>query len=68
MSSQIPSKCKAMVAEKKGEDLVLKDVPVQKPEQGQILIKTLACGVCHSDDAVREGLFGDVLYVLPTST
>lgn len=50
-----------MVAEAKGADLVLKTVPVSKPEQGQILVKTNACGVCHTDDVIRQGLFGDVL-------
>ena len=51
-----------MVVEKAGGDLVLKDVPVNKPEKGHILVKTLACGVCHSDEAVRQGGFGDLLY------
>lgn len=66
MAPSIPSTCKALVAEKAGADLVLKDVPVkQQPEQGELLVKVIACGVCHSDEAVRNGLFGDLFPRIP---
>lgn len=65
MAQNIPSTCKGLVAEKAGAPLTLKDVPVNKPNQGEILIKVVACGVCHSDEAVRGGLFGDLFPRIP---
>ncbi|KAB8360938.1 hypothetical protein FH972_024670 [Carpinus fangiana] len=61
----IPKTCKAQVFEKAGAGLVLKDVPVNEPQAGEILIKSIACGVCHSDSAVGAGLMGDVLPRIP---
>jgi len=29
--------------------LVVKEIPVPRPNEGQILIKVVACGVCHTD-------------------
>ena len=58
MNKEIPSKCRAMVAEKPGADLVLREVDVQLPQKGEILIKTLACGVCHTDLSTKDGLLG----------
>lgn len=60
MATSVPSTCKALVAEKAGAELVYKDVPLSKPEKGQILVKVLACGVCHTDDIIRKGSFGDL--------
>ncbi|KAL4809622.1 chaperonin 10-like protein [Aspergillus unguis] len=37
--------------------MALRDVPVERPGEGEILIKSLACGVCHSDLATRNGDF-----------
>lgn len=61
----IPSSCKAMVFEKAGAGLVLKDVPVSAPKKGEVLIKSLACGVCHSDSVVGQGMFGDLFPRIP---
>ena len=30
-------------------DLVVADIPQPKPKEGQVLVKTLACGICGSD-------------------
>lgn len=54
----IPSTCKAQVFEKANEGLVLKDVEVKQPQEGEILVKVIACGVCHSDSVVGAGMFG----------
>ncbi len=40
---------KAMVLEKQGEPLVLKDVPRPSPGAGQVLLKVRACGICRTD-------------------
>jgi D-arabinose 1-dehydrogenase-like Zn-dependent alcohol dehydrogenase len=57
-----PKKCKAAVVPDVGANLVIKEVDVKDPQEGQILIKVIACGVCHSDSAVQGGAFGP-LYV-----
>jgi D-arabinose 1-dehydrogenase-like Zn-dependent alcohol dehydrogenase len=53
-----PKTCKAAVISEIGAKLQIKEVPVNDPTEGQILIKVLACGVCHSDNAVQEGHMG----------
>lgn len=46
---------RAMVLEKQGEKLKLKDVPRPEPEKGQILIKVHSCGICRTDLHVLDG-------------
>src|ERR1039458_1739479 len=41
-------------------ELVERDIPT--PGAGQIRIKVQACGVCHSDSAVKEGLWPGIEY------
>ena len=38
-----------------GQALVLKELDVPTPGPGQILVKTEACGVCHTDLHARDG-------------
>jgi propanol-preferring alcohol dehydrogenase len=38
-----------------GQPLVLKNIDVPTPGPGQILVKTEACGVCHTDLHARDG-------------
>lgn len=49
---------KAMVLEAYGAvengTLRLKDVPIPEPSEGQVLIRVVACGVCHTDIHVIE--------------
>lgn len=42
-------KMQAAQVEHFGQPLVLKELDVPKPGTGQILVKTEACGVCHTD-------------------
>ena len=42
-------KMQAAVVEKFGKPLVLQELDVPAPGPGQILVKTEACGVCHTD-------------------
>jgi propanol-preferring alcohol dehydrogenase len=42
-------KMQAAVVEAFGKPLVLKEVDIPSPGPGQILVKTEACGVCHTD-------------------
>jgi propanol-preferring alcohol dehydrogenase len=46
---------KAMVLEKQGEPLRLRDIPVPEPDPGQVLIRVGACAVCRTDLHVADG-------------
>jgi hypothetical protein len=50
-----PKTYKAMSVQEKGS-LELIDVPWKDPEDGQIIAKVLACGVCHRYVQTRSGL------------
>jgi len=40
---------KAAVLEQFGEPLVVQDVDLQEPGPGEVLVRVVACGVCHTD-------------------
>jgi len=46
---------KAAVVRAFGKPLVIEDVPVPVPGPGEILVKTKACGVCHTDLHAASG-------------
>ena len=46
---------KAAVMRERNEPLVIEDVQVDKPGPGEVLVRTVASGVCHSDLHVIEG-------------
>ena len=48
-------KMQAAVVEQFGKPLVLKEVDIPTPGPGQILVKTEACGVCHTDLHAADG-------------
>src|ERR1700761_7397089 len=56
------AKMKIAVVPKAGAafELVERDVP--QPGSGQVRIKVIACGVCHSDVFTKEGLFPGIQY------
>jgi propanol-preferring alcohol dehydrogenase len=45
----------AAVVEQFGAPLVIKQIPLPSPGPGQILVKTEACGVCHTDLHAAHG-------------
>jgi D-arabinose 1-dehydrogenase-like Zn-dependent alcohol dehydrogenase len=61
----LPKTYKAASFEKKDDKLTLKDVELKLPEPGQVLVKVLATGVCHSDCAVQAGAFGPLFPRIP---
>ena len=50
---------KAAVCEAFGQPLVLKDVPTPSPGPGEVLIRVIGCGVCHSDLHLVDGDWKD---------
>ncbi|KAM0344474.1 hypothetical protein ACHAPU_007446 [Fusarium lateritium] len=63
--SSLPQTYKACVIDKANAPWTLRDVPLQHPSKGQILVKVLACGVCFSDVAIAGGHMGDVFPRVP---
>lgn len=45
----------AAVAREKGRDFSLETLEIEAPQAGEILVKVVATGVCHTDLAVRDG-------------
>ncbi|KAF2475180.1 alcohol dehydrogenase [Lindgomyces ingoldianus] len=58
MALSIPKTCRAVVIEKPGAPWAIKEVPIEDPKQGEVLVKVHACGVCHSDSFLQQGAFG----------
>ena len=48
-------KMRAAVVEQLGKPLVLRELDIPSPGAGQILVKTEACGVCHTDLHAAHG-------------
>jgi alcohol dehydrogenase, propanol-preferring len=46
---------KAAVVHRFGAPLVIEDVPVPVPGPGEVLVKVVACGVCHTDLHAADG-------------
>jgi propanol-preferring alcohol dehydrogenase len=55
MPIQSPARMHAAVVEAFGKPLVSKEFDIPKPGPGQILVKTEACGVCHTDVHAAKG-------------
>jgi S-(hydroxymethyl)glutathione dehydrogenase/alcohol dehydrogenase len=48
---------KAAVLEKVNEPLAIEEIEIRKPQHGEVLVRTVASGVCHSDLHFMEGLW-----------
>jgi len=51
-----PIKCKAAVLPGPGEELVVEEVEVAPPKAGEVRVKVVACGVCHTDQSAANGV------------
>ncbi|KAL9606099.1 MAG: hypothetical protein Q9179_000725 [Wetmoreana sp. 5 TL-2023] len=65
MALTLPKTYKAAVFKKANDKLTIEDVKLKQPEQGQVLIKVLATGVCHSDAMVQSGAMGSPYPIIP---
>jgi D-arabinose 1-dehydrogenase-like Zn-dependent alcohol dehydrogenase len=51
----------ALIPKARGEfEIVERDVP--SPGPGQVRIRVLACGICHSDELTKEGIWPGIQY------
>jgi len=55
-------KMKAVQLPERGADFELVEREVPEPGPGQVRIRVLACGVCHSDVVTKDGLLPSVAY------
>jgi D-arabinose 1-dehydrogenase-like Zn-dependent alcohol dehydrogenase len=53
---------KAVQISKPGGNFEVVERPIPEPGRGQVRIKVEACGICHSDALVKEGLWPDLQY------
>jgi len=61
----LPKTYKAAVFESANSPFVLKDIELKHPSKGQVLVKVIAVGVCHSDHGVQVGAFGNSFPRIP---
>ena len=57
-----PARMKVAQVPKPGADFEIVERPVPDPDEGQVRIRVKACGVCHSDVLVKEGLLPGIQY------
>ena len=48
---------KAYQVEEPGKPLVCNEVETPNPQGKEVLVKTISCGVCHSDVHIHDGYF-----------
>lgn len=67
MTTKAPTKMRAAVLRKLRTKLKIERLPIPEPGPGEILIKVVACGVCHSDLHAIDGDWnpGPVLPLIP---
>ncbi|KAI1312711.1 alcohol dehydrogenase 1 [Xylaria venustula] len=58
MTQSLPRSYQRAVFKALNSNLVLEEVPLTLPGPGEILVKTEACGICHSDVFAQENTFG----------
>lgn len=65
MTEFLPKTFKAIVINEKGAPLKLQELPLRKPDAGEVLVKILACGVCHSDAFEQAGFLHNSWPIVP---
>ena len=56
------ARMKAAQVAKPGADFEMVERPIPAPDAGQVRIQVRACGICHSDVLVKEGVFPWIQY------
>lgn len=54
----LPKTYKAAVLVGQQKPLEIQELPLEQPKEGEVLLKVIACGVCHSDHHVLNGDMG----------
>ena len=61
----LPKTYRAATVVEVGKPLEIRDVELKQPTEGQVLVKMLASGVCHSDSIVTNAQMGVQLPRVP---
>jgi hypothetical protein len=64
-ATNLPKTYNATIFESANSPFVLKDIELKHSSPGQVLVKVIAVGVCHSDLGVSAGEFGNSLPIIP---
>ncbi len=56
------AKMKIAVVTKPGGDFEIQEREIPQPRPGQVRIRVHACGICHSDQYTKEGLWEGLVY------
>ncbi|MCF3107646.1 zinc-dependent alcohol dehydrogenase family protein [Niabella sp. CC-SYL272] len=56
---RLPATINAMVLYQQGKPLQYTTLPMPQPQEGQVLVKVLACGVCRTDLHITDGALPD---------
>lgn len=66
MTSTFPARSfRSVTVSAAGGALELLSVPVTEPAPGQVRVTVEASGICHTDRAIVDGVFGDVFPLVP---
>ncbi|PGH14463.1 hypothetical protein AJ80_05908 [Polytolypa hystricis UAMH7299] len=65
MEPDFPMSYKVAKFGAKNEPLTIAHMPLNYPNHGEILVKVLACGICHSDLILSEGTLGNTFPTVP---
>lgn len=51
---------RAAIVRECGGPFIFKEIELDDPRPGEVLVRIVACGICHTDIAARDGLIGTV--------
>ncbi|KAI1128758.1 alcohol dehydrogenase [Nemania abortiva] len=63
--ASLPKTYKGAIILKAAEPVAIQEFELKQPGPGQVLVKVLACGVCHTDIFEASGAFGDLFPRIP---
>ena len=55
----------AAIVEQKGGDFVLDRVEIEELREGEVLVKIVSAGICHTDLSVRDQYYPTPLLLVP---
>lgn len=64
-ASSLPKTYRGAVLEEAGQAIRIKDMELKHPGAGEVLVKVIACGVCHTDLLEQAGGLGPVFPRVP---
>lgn len=54
----MPVKTRAAVVRERGGPFAFEEIELDDPRPDEVLVRIVACGICHTDVAARDGLIG----------